>query len=66
MAKELSNELKQIGANSIHTTNKRLALRLKFYGIKNSNELMLIETKDGDIKIQKSGVTIARFNIQKI
>ena len=66
MAKELSNELKQIGVNSIHTTNKRLALRLKFYRIKNSNELMLVETKDGDIKIQKSGVTIARFNIQKI
>lgn len=45
VAKELSFWLKKEGHTSLHVKNKRLALRLKFYGIKEGNEKKLIHGK---------------------
>lgn len=41
IAKELSSELKKRGITSIYTSDSRLALRLRFYGIESSKKLLL-------------------------
>lgn len=41
IAKDLANELKALNIQAIHTDNKKLALRLKFYGIENSTTTFL-------------------------
>jgi len=40
-AKEIANELKNRGINSVFCDNQALALQLRFYGIKESNEYFL-------------------------
>ncbi|MDO5046115.1 MAG: hypothetical protein Q4D84_05420 [Campylobacter sp.] len=58
VAKELSNELKKIGIDKIYTDDARLALRLKFYGIKNG-EVKLINL---DLKENYANITVEKFN----
>ena len=41
IAKELSNELKKRGIHAIYTSDSKLALRLKFYGIESSKKYYL-------------------------
>lgn len=45
VAKELSLWLKEKGYTSLHVENKKLALRLKFYGIEDGGEKKLVEGK---------------------
>ncbi|WP_104747732.1 glycosyltransferase family 39 protein [Helicobacter cetorum] len=45
LAKEIATALQVRGIHQIHTDDKQLALRLKFYGIKEGGKLRLINTK---------------------
>jgi len=45
VAKELSEKLKSMNIDTISTKNKGLALRLKFYGIKNDKNIVLSDKK---------------------
>ncbi|MGP1486143.1 MAG: hypothetical protein ACTTJC_08730 [Campylobacter sp.] len=69
VVKELACELKGQNINKISTSDERLALRLKFYGIENSlNAPKLIQIDDlngGNLTLKKVGVTIARFDLQR-
>jgi hypothetical protein len=65
IAKELYNALKIKNITSIKTSNKRLALRLKFYGIKLDGPLYLCNKKNfiDKIDINYYGRTIKQFYI---
>lgn len=71
VAKELAKELKNESVEKIFTDDKKLALRLKFYGIDTSSgadlRLANLDLKDnyGNIAVYKFGVKIANFKIIK-
>ena len=70
VAKELADKLKEAGVQDIATEDTRLALRLKFYGIKtNSYSKNLLASADLDEKskfsIEKMGKVVANFNIKE-
>lgn len=66
IAKELSSAIKKYGISSIHTKDEDLALRLKFYGIKDEGDFRLIKIPNGtkgDIGISYMGRNIRSYNI---
>nr|WP_315519173.1 hypothetical protein [uncultured Campylobacter sp.] len=68
VAKELADKLKEAGIQDVATEDTRLALRLKFYGIKTkSYSKNLLVSADLDKKskfsIEKMGKVVANFNI---
>ena len=70
VAKELADKLKEAGVQDITTEDTRLALRLKFYGIKTkSYSKNLLASADLDEKskfsIEKMGKVVANFNIKE-
>ena len=70
VAKELSKDLKLKNINEINIHNKRLAIRLKFYGIRNGGDKILtrnkIDNKKADIiKIAYYGTIVAKYYIYK-
>ena len=70
VAKELADKLKEAGVQDITTEDTRLALRLKFYGIKTkSYSKNLLTSADLDEKskfsIEKMGKVVANFNIKE-
>ena len=70
VAKELADKLKEAGVHDIATEDTRLALRLKFYGIKTkSYSKNLLASADLDEKskfsIEKMGKVVANFNIKE-
>lgn len=70
VAKELADKLKEAGVQDIATEDTRLALRLKFYGIKTKNySKNLLASADLDEKskfsIEKMGKVVANFNIKE-
>lgn len=70
VAKELADKLKEAGVRDIATEDTRLALRLKFYGIKTkSYSKNLLASADLDEKskfsIEKMGKVVANFNIKE-
>lgn len=70
VAKELADKLKEAGVQDIATDDTRLALRLKFYGIKTkSYSKNLLTSADLDEKskfsIEKMGRVVANFNIKE-
>ena len=70
IAKELADKLKEAGVQDITTDDTRLALRLKFYGIKTkSYSKNLLASADLDEKskfsIEKMGKVVANFNIKE-
>ena len=70
VAKELADKLKEAGVQDIATEDTRLALRLKFYGIKTkSYSKNLLASADLDEKskfsIEKMGKVVANFNIKE-
>ena len=70
VAKELADKLKEAGVQDIATDDTRLALRLKFYGIKTkSYSKNLLASADLDekskISIEKMGKVVANFNIKE-
>ena len=70
VAKELADKLKEAGVQDIATEDTRLALRLKFYGIKTkSYSKNLLASADLDEKskfsIEKMGRVVANFNIKE-
>ena len=70
VAKELAGKLKEAGVQDIATDDTRLALRLKFYGIKTkSYSKNLLTSADLDEKskfsIEKMGKVVANFNIKE-
>ena len=70
VAKELADKLKETGVRDIATEDTRLALRLKFYGIKTkSYSKNLLSSADLDEKskfsIEKMGKVVANFNIKE-
>ena len=70
IAKELSNTLKYIGITNIHTKDEKLQLRLKFYGIEDS-ELYYLDTlkhsmQDKNIQIVYYGNSVASYYVSNI
>ena len=70
VAKELADKLKEAGVQDIATEDTRLALRLKFYGIKTkSYSKNLLSSADLDeeskFSIEKMGKVVANFNIKE-
>ncbi|PAF54589.1 hypothetical protein BKH42_01125 [Helicobacter sp. 13S00482-2] len=68
VAKELSVAIKKYGITSIHTKDQALALRLRFYGIKDGGDFRLIKIPNGsrgDIGISYMGRNIRSYNIIK-
>ena len=70
IAKELADKLKEAGVQDIATDDTRLALRLKFYGIKTksySKNLLASTVLDEKSKfsIEKMGKVVANFNIKE-
>ena len=70
VAKELADKLKEAGVQDIATEDTRLALRLKFYGIKTKScSKNLLASADLDEKskfsIEKIGKVVANFNIKE-
>lgn len=70
VVKELADKLKEAGVQDIATEDTRLALRLKFYGIKTkSYSKNLLTSADLDEKskfsIEKMGKVVANFNIKE-
>ena len=70
VAKELADKLKEAGVQDIATDDTRLALRLKFYGIKTKScSKNLLASADLDEKskfsIEKMGKVVANFNIKE-
>lgn len=66
IAKELSTAIKKYGITSIHTKDDDLALRLRFYGIKDGGGFRLIKIPNGtkgDIGISYMGRNIRSYNI---
>ncbi|MEN8304378.1 MAG: hypothetical protein ABFQ64_09925 [Campylobacterota bacterium] len=70
VAKELSKELKSKGINCVKTDRKN-ALRLKFYGISTCEEHLLVKNrflkkKDSDVTISYKNVVLYSANVTKI
>ena len=71
VAKELAKELKDRGIEKIFTDDKKLALRLKFYGINTSEDadlrLLNLSLSDNydNIAVSKFGKKIARFKLKE-
>ena len=70
VVKELADKLKEAGIQDVATEDTRLALRLKFYGIKTkSYSKNLLASADLDEKskfsIEKMGKVVANFNIKE-
>ena len=71
VAKELAKELKDRGIEKIFTDDKKLALRLKFYGIDTSEDadlrLLNLSLSDNydNIAVNKFGKKIARFKLKE-
>ena len=70
IAKELAKALKRDNITKIYTKDRELALRLKFYGIKNGENEILSKFKLDDkkadvIKIAYYGKTVAKYYIYK-
>lgn len=63
VAKELAQKLKDQGKDSALIPDKRLALRLKFYGISDGTEQVLLQTQNGSIVVKGGGESIARFEL---
>jgi hypothetical protein len=70
VVKQLSQKLKEMGIDSVRSGDDRLALRLKFYGIGNSQEWQIkvgrCKTKGKEVSILYSGVTIDTYCVTKI
>jgi len=69
IAKELANKLKEAGIEDIYTYDKRLGIRLKFYGLKVENDSKNLLTsadlnKNSRFCIEKMGKIIANFDIR--
>lgn len=62
-AKEVANELKERGIDAI-STNPRLQLQLKFYGIKESPSLQLLPQKGGEIKVKYLGINVREYALK--
>ncbi len=70
VAKELVKDLKSKNINEINIQNKSLAIRLKFYGIKNGGKEILTRNKINDkkadiIKIAYYGKLVEKYYIYK-
>ncbi len=70
IAKDLANVLKRQNIDKINMANSQLALRLRFYGIQNGGNKILVENrysakKDEVIKISYYGTIVARFYIEE-
>jgi len=70
IAKELADRLKEKNIYKINMANQWLALRLKFYGIQNGGDKILVENrynskKEEMIKISYYGTIVARFYIKE-
>ncbi|NOR57890.1 MAG: hypothetical protein GQ474_05135 [Sulfurimonas sp.] len=67
IAKELANELKEMGIEGISTSDDRLQLRLKFYAIEEDPRIVLSETrpsgKSKNVTIRYIGVDVAEFYV---
>ncbi|MDR2081850.1 MAG: glycosyltransferase family 39 protein [Campylobacteraceae bacterium] len=61
IAKELAAELKKRGITKMHTDDKKLALRLKFYGVNEGGEFNLERSAIGDIAIIYGKTTIEKY-----
>ncbi|MDR2099636.1 MAG: glycosyltransferase family 39 protein [Campylobacteraceae bacterium] len=61
IAKELSLKLKARGITEVHTDDKKLALRLKFYGIEDGKEFTLERSIMGDIEIIYGTTIIEKY-----
>jgi len=69
IAKELSLELKKLGVSECDTTDKEMALRLKFYGIKSGKEYLLSEEPHKNSKkvsIVYSGNIVGTYYVTKV
>ena len=69
IAKELANKLKEAGIEDIYTYDKRLGLRLEFYGLKVKNDSKNLLTsadlnKNSRFCVEKMGKIIANFDIR--
>jgi len=70
IAKELANKLKDKNIHQINIVNTNLANRLKFYGITNGGDKILVENsydakKTDMIKISYYGTIVAKFYIKE-
>ncbi|MCR4941577.1 MAG: glycosyltransferase family 39 protein [Campylobacter sp.] len=65
VAKELSKELKNRQIYKIYSSDNKLALRLKFYGIEKSGKFRL-KYGGNDIVIKRMGKKIANFTLKKL
>ena len=67
IAKELASELKKRNINNIACKNKKLALRLKFYGIGYDENILLsdqvIQENNKEIKVMFKHATIKKFYV---
>ena len=65
IAKELANALNELGIKEIIAEDKKLALRLKFYGINEGGEDILRQSLTGGIAIEYANIKVASFEILK-
>lgn len=69
-AEEIANELKKRNINNIKSENKKLLLRLRFYGINEGNEYYISEDKFEDFNeeliIKYKNIDILKLYIQKL
>ncbi|MDR1007566.1 MAG: glycosyltransferase family 39 protein [Campylobacteraceae bacterium] len=63
IAKELADELKKRGIVQVNTYDKKLALRLKFYGIEDNGQYTLERSSLGNITITYGGMVIEQYNL---
>lgn len=64
IAKELAIALKAKGIDAIHVASSKMALRLKFYGIQERDDLFLVaQSKHADIKIRYKNEVVATYAI---
>ncbi len=69
VAKDLANELKKSGINDCQTLDKEMALRLKFYGIREGNDYLIGQKplkNSKKVSIIYSNVEVATFYVTKI
>lgn len=70
MVKELADELKELKVEGVTTEDKRLALRLKFYGISENKNILLSENKiglnDREINIMYKHKLIKKYYLIKV
>jgi len=65
IAKELAEILHKRGITEVQIYDEKLALRLKFYGINESDEYALISSLGGDIAIRYANKKVANFEVFK-